>query len=193
MRFTEAEAEEMIQCVKGGRKRPARVRMGDKRWDKLAEQLPKKRDNSEDWLSAAVNMWLDLPEVQLRGMAFHVPNETASKGEAGRKKWLGVKAGVADWIFTGPPLVAIELKVEGRKQTPAQREWGEGLEAGWGANFAPRDKEVFAPRYRVCRSLRDVAMELVEACLVNREPALLRVAVEKVRTWFAVQHGREIP
>ena len=84
-------------------------------------QPVQKRDNPEDWLSAAVNMWLDMPEVQFRGMAFHVPNERASKAEAKRGKWIGVKAGVADWIFTGPPLVAIELKVGKNRQTPAHR------------------------------------------------------------------------
>jgi len=166
----------------------------------------KKRDNPEDWLSAAVNMWLDLPEVQLRGMAFHVPNETASKAEAGRKKWIGVKAGVADWIFTGPPLVAIELKVGKNRQSVSQKKWGEGLEAGWNeqvwinelneafGNFNSGQLEgYFAPRYRVCRSLGDVAVELHEAniSICNLDQA--SNAAEKVRTWFAVQHGREIP
>ena len=196
MSFTEAEAQEMLERAIGGRapglKRP---------WDKLSKQPSKKRDNSEDWLSAAVNMWLDLPEVKIRGMAFHVPNETASKAEAGRKKWIGVKAGVADWIFTGPPLVAIELKDGKNRQSVAQKKWGKGLEAGWDSVVEMEwDKDSYAPRYRVCRSLRVVVRELVEPGIVSYEgefpelaSKLILDSIEKVRTWFAVQYGREIP
>lgn len=157
--------------------------------------VKKQQDNAEAHLSAALNALLfgiksrqhrgvfDLePRVKIRGQAFHVGNERSSKAEAGRLKWLGVKPGVADWIFTGPPLVAIELKVGKNKPTKKQAEWGRVLE-GWGGH------------YYVCRSLGDVLGMLWAHGLVlepDTEEALARALV-KVRHYWLIKYGREIP
>jgi hypothetical protein len=75
---------------------------------------------------------------------FSVPNERASKGEAGRLKALGVKTGIPDLLCILPSPsgvwrgLALEFKAPGREgerdggRTPTQVEWGERFEAaGW--------------------------------------------------------------
>lgn len=88
--------------------------------------------------------WLEeeavLPNGEKLG-AWHTPNELAARSgrEGAQNKALGVKAGIPDVLISdrvpGKPEirgVAIELKVEGRKPSKAQRWWLEKLERdGW--------------------------------------------------------------
>lgn len=175
----------------------------------------KVQDRPEDWLSRAVRAWLDLPQVQIRGRGFHVPNEEPDKVRAAIAKKLGVEKGVADWIWTGPPLVAVELKWGRNTATESQLEWGKDVQEGW-----PRAVEaglldpvveglgdlqasqvldvlgqVLRPRYFVAKSLTGVARILHTTGVLesprNREG--LKGTIQTVQVVFAASHGRNIP
>ena len=165
--------------------------------------------NLEDYLSAAFSYWLSLPEVELRGAGFHVGNERASKAETGRLKWGGVKPGVADWIFTGPPTTAIELKWEDGRQSPEQKAWAEVLVDGWrgaydeerwgepGRTSDLRDEEaedLFAPRYYICRTLLSAADVLHTRGLLRAPTTLeaLEASVATVLRWWLVKYRMEL-
>ena len=164
----------------------------------------KVRQNHEDHLSAAFSYFLDLPEVELRGAGFHVPNERASKGEVKRLKWVGVKPGVADWLFTGPPVSAIELKWGKNKQTSAQSNWANQFVSGWDghldldewAEVVPVETlgQFFAPKYYICRTLFS-AVDVLYTRGLLRKPVTavgLEVAVKKVLQWWLIKYGKEI-
>lgn len=178
--------------------------------NQVGKQAAKKvRQNNEDHLSAAFNYWLSLPEVELRGAGFHVGNERASKAEAGRLKWVGVKPGVADWIFTGPPTTAIELKRGKNKQTTAQKAWAKVLVDGWKGYLDPEEwgegwdgeatsmesaRDLFAPRYYICRTLSSVADVLHTRGLLRAPVTLktLEASVAIVLRWWPVKYGVEL-
>jgi len=156
-------------------------------------------------LSAAFSYWLDLPEVELRGAGFHVPNERASKGEAKKLRWVGVKSGVADWLFTGPPVTAIELKWNKNPQSPAQKQWAAQFCDGWTGYLEPEEwegegmslenaRDLFAPRYYVCRTLTN-AVEVLYTRGLLRAPFScedLDKSVAVVLRWWLVRYGKEL-
>jgi hypothetical protein len=176
----------------------------------VGKQAAKKvRQNLEDHLSAAFNYWLSLPEVELRGAGFHVGNERSSKAEAGRLKWVGVKPGVADWIFTGPPTTAIELKWGKNKQSPTQKAWAGVFTSGWAGYIDPDEcgegwdgsgmsietlKDLFAPRYCICRTLFSAA-DVIHTRGLLRAPTdrkALKASVAIVLSWWIVKHKVEL-
>lgn len=168
----------------------------------------KVRQNLEDHLSAAFNYWLSLPEVELRGAGFHVGNERASRRERGIQAWIGAVPGVADWIFTGPPTTAIELKWGKNKQTVAQKAWAEVFVDGWVGAYDEEQweetgsvalldedaKRLFAPRYYVCRTLSSAADVLHNRGLLRAPTARedLEASVVTVLRWWIVKHGVEL-
>jgi len=166
--------------------------------------VAKVRQNHEDHLSAALSYFLDLPEVELRGAGFHIPNERASKGEAGRLKWAGVKPGVADWLFTGPPITAIELKRDKNKQTSAQVAWAKQFVSGWDDYLEEDDwfesasmdtmASIFAPKYYVCRTLFS-AVDVLYTRELLRKPMTavgIEATVKKVLRWWLIKYKKEI-
>jgi len=77
----------------------------------------------EDSIQVEVFKWLRLQHKDI--LAFHVPNGgKRNQIEAARFKRMGVLAGVADILILEPrgkhPLLALELKSQGGKQTPYQ-------------------------------------------------------------------------
>lgn len=178
--------------------------------NQVGKQADRKvRQNNEDHLSAAFNYWLDLPEIQLRGAGFHVGNERSSKAEAGRLKWVGVKPGVADFIFTGPPVTAVELKYGDGRQSPVQKVWGEVFTDGWAGYIDPDEcgegwdgsgmsietlKDLFAPRYYICRTLASAA-DVLHARGLLRAPATreaIEASVTTVLRWWLVKYRMEL-
>ncbi len=165
------------------------------------QAVRKVRQNLEDHVSAALSYLLTKPEVELRGVGFHVGNERASKAEAGRLKWVGVKPGVADWIFTGPPTTAIELKQGKNKQTPSQKAWAAVFVDGWKGYLDPEKwdgegmstenaRDLFAPRYYVCRTLFTAVYVLYTRELLRAptDSKALEASVATVLRWWIVKH-----
>jgi VRR-NUC domain len=77
----------------------------------------------EDQIQIEIFKWLRLQHKDI--LAFHVPNGgKRNLLEAARLKRMGVLAGVADVLILEPrgkhPLLALELKSQGGKQTPLQ-------------------------------------------------------------------------
>lgn len=81
---------------------------------------------------------------------FHVPNGGArSKAAGGKLKAEGVKRGVPDYLFPVRRMdfvgLAIELKANGGRLEPEQREWGELLcRQGWRATVCYGAEEAWA-------------------------------------------------
>jgi len=177
------------------------------REDTKSTAVRKVRENHEDHLSAALNYWLDLPEVELRGAGFHVPNERASRAEAGRLRWVGVKPGVGDWIFAGPPATAIELKWGKNVQSPAQKQWAAKFVDGWTGYLDLEEPDAkkrtviesffedsFAPRYYVCRTLTN-AVDVLHTRGLLRAPLSredLDKSVAVVLRWWLAKYRKEL-
>lgn len=110
----------------------------------------KKRDNPEQRLAIAVADFLDavLPRSSVW---WHTPNSIwTTVKQAGVHKAMGVKAGVADCIIVWNGRVyAIELKAGRGEQSAAQDYWSNDFHFAGG-------------KYAVCRSLEDVADQLLE-------------------------------
>lgn len=87
---------------------------------------------------------------------FHVPNQNNGNVRWRQKlKRMGVRAGVADLMLKwGGGVGAIEIKVEGGRQSDSQKEF----QADW---------EALGGRYAVCRSIEDVRETLAEWGLVK--------------------------
>lgn len=112
---------------------------------------PTEREEQEalaTWLDASALRWC------------HVPNERASRAEAGKLKRQGVKAGVPDvLVFSRVPGrpevrgVAIELKRRrGGTVRETQREWIEGLrQSGWVAEVCRGSGDAIALLRRLFR------------------------------------------
>jgi len=89
---------------------------------------------SEDRLQQECYTWFHNTYPEYRGLLFHVPNGGNRKGREGAKlKYMGVWAGVADFLFMfGGTVYCIELKTERGSQSPEQKVWeilvrGEGF------------------------------------------------------------------
>ena len=80
---------------------------------------------SEDRLQQECYTWFHNTYPEYRGLLFHVPNGgTRSGREAAKLKYMGVWAGVADFLFMfGGTVYCIELKTETGTQKPNQKVW----------------------------------------------------------------------
>ena len=71
-------------------------------------------------------IWFHNQYPELRGLLFHVRNNSSSKREGAYWKAVGVVAGVSDLIFLhGCKVHCIELKTQTGYQSPEQIEWEE--------------------------------------------------------------------
>jgi hypothetical protein len=72
--------------------------------------------------------WNERP--QERGRLFTVNNNSGGKFEGAIMKAMGVVAGVADMMYLSDAgLIALEFKTPTGRQSPAQKEWQETIEA----------------------------------------------------------------
>lgn len=88
----------------------------------------------EHLLQCACVQWFAYQWPQYDGLLFAVPNGGArSKATAGKLKAEGVTAGVADLLLLIPSQgfhgLAIEMKTEDGRQSPAQKAWQAKVEA----------------------------------------------------------------
>lgn len=104
----------------------------------------------EDKLQMACRHWFDLQHPRLALLLHHSPNEgrlmhTARDGA--KRKAMGVRAGFPDFILLYPsggyPYLAIELKSEKGRQSPAQREYQEAVQQAGGLYILCRTLEEF--------------------------------------------------
>lgn len=92
---------------------------------------PKIRHHSEpeSRLQAECFSWFWNTYPEYRGLMFHVPSEgnRSSRIDGGRRKAMGIVAGVADLIFLLPRHgyhgLCIEMKTDIGKQSDKQKEW----------------------------------------------------------------------
>ncbi len=72
--------------------------------------------------------WNERP--QERGRLFTVNNNSGGKFEGAIMKAMGVVAGVADMMYlSNAGLIALEFKTPTGRQSPAQKQWQETIEA----------------------------------------------------------------
>lgn len=96
-----------------------------------AGEKPKKRahSESESRLQATCFAWFWNTYPEYRGLMFHVPSEGNRNSviDGGRRKAMGIVAGVSDLIFMLPRQgyhgLCIEMKTETGKQSDKQKEW----------------------------------------------------------------------
>ena len=96
-----------------------------------AGEKPKKRvhSESESRLQATCFAWFWNTYPEYRGLMFHVPSEGNRNSviDGGRRKAMGIVAGVSDLIFMLPRHgyygLCIEMKTETGKQSDKQKEW----------------------------------------------------------------------
>ena len=96
-----------------------------------AGEKPKKRvhSESESRLQSECFAWFWNTYPEYRGLMFHVPSEGNRNSviDGGRRKAMGIVAGVADLIFMLPRHgyhgLCIEMKTEIGKQSDKQKEW----------------------------------------------------------------------
>ena len=96
-----------------------------------AGEKPKKRvhSESESRLQATCFAWFWNTFPEYRGLMFHVPSEGNRNSviDGGRRKAMGIVAGVSDLIFMlarhGDHGLCIEMKTETGKQSDKQKEW----------------------------------------------------------------------
>lgn len=99
----------------------------------LEGEKPKRKahnNHHEDDLQMACVRWFDLQYPEISPLLYHTANEgKVSKVQAGIRKRMGVRAGVADLILQIPrkgcSYLALELKVGHNKQSEAQKRWEE--------------------------------------------------------------------
>ena len=94
-------------------------------------EKPKRRTHSEpeSRLQAECFSWFWNAYPEYRGLMFHVPSEgnRSSKIDGGKRKAMGIVAGVSDLILMLPRHnchgLCIEMKTETGKQSDKQKEW----------------------------------------------------------------------
>jgi hypothetical protein len=86
--------------------------------------------------------WNERP--QERGRLFTVNNNSGGKFEGAIMKAMGVVAGVADMMYLSDAgLIALEFKTPTGRQSPAQKEWQETIEAAGYRYYIIRSFEQF--------------------------------------------------
>lgn len=94
-------------------------------------EKPKRRTHSEpeSRLQAECFSWFWNTYPEYRGLMFHVPSEgnRSSKIDGGKRKAMGIVAGVSDLILMLPRHnchgLCIEMKTEDGRQSDKQKEW----------------------------------------------------------------------
>lgn len=104
----------------------------------------------EDRLQMSCKYWFDCQYPELRLLMFHPCNEGKLLGrdkDGAKRKAMGVRAGVADFIFLCPnkeyPYLAIELKTEDGRQSDHQRAFQADVEKAGGRYVIVRSIEEF--------------------------------------------------
>tara|TARA_R110000868_G_scaffold117406_1_gene311897 strand:+ start:1874 stop:2401 length:528 start_codon:yes stop_codon:yes gene_type:complete len=95
--------------------------------------MKKKRSNGEDLLQAACKTWFEkaLPDLMWYAVwnENYYPDEKQAMIQGARKKRMGVRAGVCDYMFVLPNGMAagIELKWGNGKPSDSQKGWAEAM------------------------------------------------------------------
>lgn len=102
----------------------------------------------EDNLQKMCVRWFDLQYPEYRLLLHHSPNgSNKSKAAAGIFKAMGERAGFPDLILllarNGYSSLAVEMKAEKGRQSPAQREWQSVAEANGIRYDVVRDFDTF--------------------------------------------------
>jgi hypothetical protein len=122
---------------------------------------PASREQSEIELTIEVAEYLRACEIE--AVWTHVANERRDRAEAVRSWRMGLLPGVTDLVFWLPNggTLAIELKTQTGRQSPAQRDFEARLAC-------------YGHPYRICRSIAEVYAALREHGVVIREGAVAK-------------------